>query len=812
MFDGDCEEDMNKKSVLCAQQGGLLAIDTADMQSVSKVSLATVHMRRGTSEVGGAFLIRHNVNSTLELYLKEVTFEKNNATQLTQSSDMGLFQSFEGGLNVIFSNLSDDIKAISWPTRVQFEVADTTTCPNCPMFARLQAFDYFNHSYTPIEYCDVSGACSFIQLQLKCVTNYTDTACPTDQQFPRGHFINGAGNISFVATPGKLGESVTVSLECMNNLVGSICPLSESLHSTENNLQVPFVDCSSDLRSKEYVSSMSKWFTCDQPNFPNYDVTKTIGNNPPIISAIVLIVVALFLVLVLGILHNSGQLVYCEFCRMRKVEGTYVRWINNNDHHHSTLYDTIQYDIIIACGVVALFHTNDKFIDRYITLKQTSKHIIVCLFVLLLLLLGGGGGIGTLKDINLCQTFWRCYSYLKDGGIGGSKEVWLALSILVTVFIVLPWTANVFYALRIKRHTHAFMPYNKHSRTMYQSKGSLFMLLVACCGDLYVTLSTMNCRLFGLHAFYLGLTLPELREFAWFKVITTTVLENMMQVVLQLVALFYTEQNTATDVDGSIYLAMILSLMSMLAMILTFWLRKNDLVVKYSFELTLDLNMASITNSKKRQLLVDHIRRYSGRFETIAETLANGFEHLHRKQILIGNIIVTQHVLHVYGNILLPDQHPQWAPGGGSAIDSYVLVPDQENDSNIPNLRGNSGNKNQKKKKKKPKINKNKNSSYKSVNVSAMCKELLMHGFELNARYGALLNSNKLLFNAEFKIFESNYSVRSPPISGGFLTAITGGKDPSVSVELSDVPEQEASVTASGLEVFYDELKNIYRR
>ncbi|ETO33798.1 adhesin-like protein [Reticulomyxa filosa] len=737
ILDGNCWDGERP----CAAQGGLLSMDTSEKNRVSALSLERVTMRRGTSGVGGAMLLRHNVeNSTLHVSLTNVTFEQNNATQLPQSSDIALFQDSESQFHLQFHPplTSGSIKAVSWPVQAQFQVfpADDT-CPDCPMYASLQTLDFFNQSYVPFEYCDVDGVCSFIQLQLRCVTNFSSLACPTSQQTNYGQFANGLGNITFVTTPGKLGESVAISLACDDTLIGAICPLSSSLRAPENTFLVEFSSCSRGMEDEVFVSG--EWFTCANVKHTNFDFIKQLGDNPFTLSAIIIFFSFIFTIFVLAVLHNSGQLLCSDYCRRRRVE---------------------------LANPAALLNYTLKTLDFFNC--NTFPWCIFCICIC--------AHICIYKDINLCQEFWALSFYSnKDNSesseIKRPKRIWLMLALISTIFLSISWTANLMQTYSMSKTLPFYLGNNNHSRKMYVSKLWLIMLLVGCCGDLFVTLGLMNSRIFGFEIFSLGMTWPEIRELTQFKAVSIILLENTPQIVLQLIGLNYSKANTRTDIARSVYLSFTLSILSIAGTVISLWIRKQDLFIKYSFQLNIQLNLNGISNSKKREQLQQHIQDHLQRFETIAETIVHSLEHLHKKQILIGSVTFdpSENSIAIYGNILVPyGRISQW-------LDSCATTPKSRSAKDTTTLT----------------TAHTYNGGYRSINVTALSKHVLLHGFDLSEECRKFLDSKKLLFSAEFKIFEVNYSVRSKPIPSNPLPPITNSEQ-SLS-EFFDRPERESS-------------------
>ncbi|ETO26712.1 hypothetical protein RFI_10423, partial [Reticulomyxa filosa] len=689
---------------LCAAQGGLLSASTYKKNGVSGLILERVTMRRGTSGVGGAMLLRHGTeNSTLNVSLTNVTFEQNNATRLTSSSDIALFQNAENPFHLQFHPplMGQSLKAVSWPTQIRFQVSPVDyTCPNCPMYASLQTVDYFNQSYVPFEYCDIDGVCSFIQLQLLCVTAFSSLSCPIIQQTTYGQFAHGLGNITFVVTPGKLGENVAISLTCDNELTGSVCPLSSVLRAPENTFHVAFVGCSREIENKIVVNEAN-------------DECVELSN-----------VLSFFLIFIYP--TNNFFFFFLSLSLLTIQKNT----IPN----------------VIACCCAKLYFKGIGPFHRFDTLPLSILRKFALLY-----------------KKNFIQ-FWKLSFYSNNAGnenneIKRPKQIWLMLAMLSTVFLLISWTANLVQTYSMSKTSRFYLGYNSYSRKMYASRLWLIMILVGCCGDLFVTLVLMNSRIFGLEVFSLGMTWPEIRKLTQFKALSIVLLENTPQIVLQLIGLNYSKANTRTDINRSVYLSFTLSLLSIAGTVISLWIRKQNLFMKYSFQLDIQLNLNGIANFKKRVLLQQHIQDHLQRFETIAETIAHSLEHLHKQHISIGSATFDSltNSITIYGNILIPyGSISQW-------LDSVTTVP-------------------------------NSHPTKDTINPPAIRN--------YSEKFGMLFNSKKLLFSAEFKIFEIDYSVHSKPICLPPLAPEHA---------LSESHERESSQT-SNFELFYDELKSLYGR
>ncbi|ETO06171.1 hypothetical protein RFI_31226 [Reticulomyxa filosa] len=177
-------------------------------------------------------------------------------------------------------------------------------------------------------------------------------------------------------------------------------------------------------------------------------------------------------------------------------------------------------------------------------------------------------------------------------------------------------------------------------------------MLVVFSGDLYTTLDLMNCRLFGLSYFHLGLTTYELRQFVKFKLFTTCLIQNLPQIILQLTALGYTQKNSATDISGSVYLAFCLSVLSTIASVLGYWFTKSQVFQSDPFELVIKLHFSNRVTPSAKEIVEKKIRQNRGRYQAVIQPILHHCKDLTSNQITVGSIDVTGNTINIYGNVM----------------------------------------------------------------------------------------------------------------------------------------------------------------
>ena len=101
----------------------------------------------------------------------------------------------------------------------------------------------------------------------------------------------------------------------------------------------------------------------------------------------------------------------------------------------------------------------------------------------------------------------------------------MMIAIQCLAFIVLPYTANLYLALKMKD-----MVKNNHAaQSWLQKNAPLFILLTVLCGGVHPALCLCSSSVFGLQLFNTGLTFYELQEVASLRVVASILIGNLPQ-------------------------------------------------------------------------------------------------------------------------------------------------------------------------------------------------------------------------------------------------------------------------------------------
>ena len=125
------------------------------------------------------------------------------------------------------------------------------------------------------------------------------------------------------------------------------------------------------------------------------------------------------------------------------------------------------------------------------------------------------------SDVNLCVEMWNRPDL--------DRVVILICVIGSTLFVVIPYFANLVYATKIKTIIRG----NEAAKSWFQYRSRVFTMLVVMTGGCYPALSLVSSNIFGLKVMSSGLTQYELKKLTKIKVFTTIILENCPQLVIQ---------------------------------------------------------------------------------------------------------------------------------------------------------------------------------------------------------------------------------------------------------------------------------------
>ena len=111
------------------------------------------------------------------------------------------------------------------------------------------------------------------------------------------------------------------------------------------------------------------------------------------------------------------------------------------------------------------------------------------------------------------------------------NDIGIILFILCVLFIIVPYTVNVFGSCFLKNR----IEYNRMAVSWFIQYSTLYSGLVIISGGAIASLSLVSSKLFGMRVFSTGLTSIDFIQFKGYKVFYTVILENLPQLVLQII-------------------------------------------------------------------------------------------------------------------------------------------------------------------------------------------------------------------------------------------------------------------------------------
>eukprot|EP01084_Bolivina_argentea_P303790 524596_1 len=225
------------------------------------------------------------------------------------------------------------------------------------------------------------------------------------------------------------------------------------------------------------------------------------------------------------------------------------------------------------------------------------------------------------SDCNLSYELWTTNNIWSDVTI-------LIISVGVTLFIFIPYTVNLFIAIRIKR----VLKNNQAAKTWFQHRTPFFCILVVLTGGCYASLSLVSSNIFGHSLFSSGLTQYELVKLSKIKVFGTIILENLPQLILQ--AMYAVHINTVTQAVGIAFCA---SILSITVSGLIYLIDRDDAeinVIEYYLTMQCEHNL---TDEETKNIINN-----KGKTDKLSKSLCALYE-IQPKNIEVGATVITSH-------------------------------------------------------------------------------------------------------------------------------------------------------------------------
>eukprot|EP01084_Bolivina_argentea_P107535 192270_1 len=206
------------------------------------------------------------------------------------------------------------------------------------------------------------------------------------------------------------------------------------------------------------------------------------------------------------------------------------------------------------------------------------------------------------------------------------------------LFILIPYSVNLFYASRIK----SILSQNAAAKSYFDSNSCLFTSLVVMSGGCYSAMSLVSSNIFGLNITSSGLTQYELRGLSYIKVFGTVILENVPQLICQLLYAF-----SINEISQAVAISFFASGLSVIGSTLTYMINRDTMDVKpVHYYLSIEYcktkpcsvsqNSSGINAEEKQKIIDNKGRRYA-----LTVELTKLFR-IQSQSIQIGSTMITQ--------------------------------------------------------------------------------------------------------------------------------------------------------------------------
>eukprot|EP01083_Nonionella_stella_P087767 244300_1 len=228
-------------------------------------------------------------------------------------------------------------------------------------------------------------------------------------------------------------------------------------------------------------------------------------------------------------------------------------------------------------------------------------------------------------DINLSRTIWMNPMMYSNGNVWTNPIFWCGIGSVV--FLVVPYSLNLLYGIRIKKQT--IIKNNEHADT-YFVDSALFIGLIVMSGGMYPSLLICSSRLFNLELLDAGLSKHELYQLSKIRMRSTVLWEDFPNLGIQIIYAHFT-----SVISSDVFMAFIASSLSIILAVSTYFAnrfgRKHSVFVNYHL---LFRKSTRLTDTEK-----ENISNTKGRKEELAKSMANIFVTSHQN-IEIGFVTV----------------------------------------------------------------------------------------------------------------------------------------------------------------------------
>eukprot|EP01083_Nonionella_stella_P043196 116559_1 len=287
------------------------------------------------------------------------------------------------------------------------------------------------------------------------------------------------------------------------------------------------------------------------------------------------------------------------------------------------------YMVIVLCGIVVLIGLLLSLLLACLNSSRSSlidnaKVIAPTIFALQV--------YDFISDINLCFEILSNPKAL--GGNNDGMSIILLCGICSVIFIVLPFSSNLWYGITIK--SHPIIKHNRRADEYFADRITTLMGLIAISGGCHPSLLLLSSRFLNLDICTTGLTKYDLNRLAEIKLKSTICLENGPQLIIQII---YSIQ--IGDITAATYFAFIGSVLAIIMIVASFC--ANQRAAKDAHNLSYSIKFCSrcgpISNDYQLQ-----IEKKKGRAAELQKLIAKQFNISHESIEIGYNTVISDGV------------------------------------------------------------------------------------------------------------------------------------------------------------------------
>eukprot|EP01084_Bolivina_argentea_P161271 280772_1 len=216
-------------------------------------------------------------------------------------------------------------------------------------------------------------------------------------------------------------------------------------------------------------------------------------------------------------------------------------------------FDTIFYIVLVTIPFVltvgGLILSLDKMpnaITSKLLLTDNTNYIGVILYFIQIFDMYSDG----IFTIQLYQYYM--FSISNNDINNETTNIFYTLFLSTMMFILIPYALNFGSSIRIISEITNSSVINEYTKNYFKENGKLYSVAVLLSGGSFYTLKLINSNWIGIKQFQCGLSTIQIDAFSTHKILFTTILENVPQLVIQLYFIVKLKLITTTVVIASL--------------------------------------------------------------------------------------------------------------------------------------------------------------------------------------------------------------------------------------------------------------------